>query len=103
MVSGGPPRTAPCAFFIIRASFCRNIPSGTGETICIAATDPNGKTYGTGIPLWKEFTAAGNTFLNTNGSCLGVTFGAFGDIRRWVSLHDGEEDCKSVQGLPGTE
>ncbi len=98
---GTPKDRAYCAFFITRASFCNHIPSGTGELICKAATNPNG-TDTSGRPLWFDFTAAGQGYLNGGGYCLGVTFGAFGDIRSWVRLDRGQEGCKSVGSLPPT-
>jgi hypothetical protein len=87
---GSPHDRALCGFFITRAGEC-NHADGIGQGICNVATEANGKD--SAGPLWFDFYTATQRVLNNNWACLQVTYGAFGDVRRWTAAPLGFEGC----------
>lgn len=89
---GTPHDRALCAFFVTRGAEC-NHADGIGQSICNAATEANGKIYGTNTLLTDSFTLAATQLLQTGRSCLQVKYGAFGDVKGWQPAYLGAEGC----------
>ncbi len=87
---GTPHDRALCAFFVIRGQEC-NHADGIGRSICNVATEGNGNDAAG--PLWFDYTAAATRVLQNGWACLQVTYGAFGDVRRWTAAPLGYEGC----------
>ncbi len=87
---GTPHDRALCAFFVTRAGEC-NSAKGIAQGICNLATDAN--RNGSAGPLWFDYTAAATRVLQNGWACLQVTYGAFGDVRRWTAAPLGYEGC----------